>query len=252
MTSSAKQGALHTFIVIGAMKSGTTSLYYTLRQHPDVEMAAVHETDFFMAEKNWSKGHGWYRSLFEGKRDVRGDVSPNYSKAHCFPGVPKRMQSIVPNVRLIYLVRDPIDRIRSHYVHNYAARAENRSLHDTVTAAPIEENHYVKCSAYHWQLQQYLEMFDTSQILIVAAEELWEDRVSVLKTIYSFIGVDPEYAEDQPEMHRHKSKDKKRIPRFEAYVTDKYTRALLRRVLPATWSDPEPFSPPSISNTNYL
>jgi len=57
MISYSKQETLPTFIVIGAMKSGTTSLYYTLQRHPDVEMAAVHETDFFVAEKNWSKGH---------------------------------------------------------------------------------------------------------------------------------------------------------------------------------------------------
>ena len=211
-------------------------------------MAAVHETDFFVTEKNWSNGCQWYQSLFDGKRDVKGDVSPNYSKAHCFPGVPKRIQSTIPNIQLIYLVRDPINRIRSHYIHSYASRIENRSLHDAVTSPPIKDNHYVKCSAYYWQLQQYLKVFDTSQILVLESEKLWKNRTDVLKTIYTFIGVDPAWAENQPEVHRHKSKDKKRRPRFEKYVQNRYARAILRRVLPAKWSQPEPFSSPVISS----
>ncbi|MEO1284986.1 MAG: sulfotransferase domain-containing protein, partial [Pseudomonadota bacterium] len=79
------------FIIIGAMKSGTTTLYRHLDEHPDVDMSRDKETDLFVSEKNWSRGLGWYSNQFSRADAVRGEASPNYSKSRDFPGVAKRM-----------------------------------------------------------------------------------------------------------------------------------------------------------------
>src|SRR5699024_2394872 len=74
-----------------------------------------------------------------------------------FAGVPQRMAELVPEVKLIYLVRDPIERIISHYTHNYSEGREHRSIDEALQE--LEGNHYVMCSRYFWQLPQYLQFF---------------------------------------------------------------------------------------------
>jgi hypothetical protein len=94
-----------TFLVIGAMKAGTTSLHRCLSNHPDVFMSAPKELDFF--EKNWSRGWEWYRSQFQAG-DVamlRGESSTNYAKYPRFGGVAGRIHRSLPDVKLIYLLR---------------------------------------------------------------------------------------------------------------------------------------------------
>lgn len=114
---------LPTFIVIGAMKCGTTSLYYALDAHPEIEMSDRKETDFFIRARNYRRGTDWYEDRFPASGQARGECSPNYTKAHLFPRVARRMHDLVPDVHLVYMVRDPIDRIVSHYVGNRAVGA---------------------------------------------------------------------------------------------------------------------------------
>ena len=104
-------GTLPTFLVIGSMKCGTTSLHDYLARHPDVFMSAVKEVNFFVLERTWDKGIDWYRAQFYGRYQVRGEASQNYTKRHEFePGVAERIRSLLPNVKLIYIVRDPVAR----------------------------------------------------------------------------------------------------------------------------------------------
>ncbi|MEZ5721509.1 MAG: sulfotransferase [Paracoccaceae bacterium] len=79
------------FIIIGAMKSGTTTLYRYLDLHPAVEMSRDKETDFFLTEKNRARGLDWYAAQFTSEARVRGEASPNYTKRRDFPGVPERL-----------------------------------------------------------------------------------------------------------------------------------------------------------------
>src|SRR5437016_1007207 len=106
------------FIVIGAQKAGTTSLDSYLRTHPQVAMSSVKETNFFVEERAWGKGRRWYEGLFDaaGTATAVGEASPTYSMFPLFAGVPERMARLLPEARLIYLVRDPIERIRSAYI----------------------------------------------------------------------------------------------------------------------------------------
>ena len=120
---------LPSFLVIGAMKAGTTSLYHYLHAHPQVFMPSIKELDFFVAGGNWGRGLHWYQKQFAGAGPgavAVGEASTMYTKYPSVDGVPERIAAHLPEVRLVYVVRDPIDRIRSHYRHRVAVGTGDR------------------------------------------------------------------------------------------------------------------------------
>jgi hypothetical protein len=180
---------LPNFIVIGAMKAGTTSLYHYLRNHAQVFMPRIKELDFFAAEANWTRGLDWYRQQFSGAHGAvaRGEASTLYTKYPQYDGVPERIAGVVPGVRLIYLVRDPIVRMRSHYQHRVALGAETSPPEIALLENPI----YLAYSRYAMQLERYLEHFPREQLLVVTSEGLREDRAATVRRVYEYLGVDP-------------------------------------------------------------
>jgi hypothetical protein len=183
---------LPTFIVVGAMKAGTTSLYHYLRSHPQVFMPKIKELDFFAEGMNWTRGLDWYRHQFGAappEAVAVGEASTVYTKFPRYDGVAERMASIVPDVRLIYVVRHPIDRIRSHYEHRVASGAETVPMEIAVFENPI----YIDYSRYALQVEQYLPHFPREQLLIISSEELRHHRASTIRRVYGFLGVDPDY-----------------------------------------------------------
>lgn len=180
---------LPTFLIIGAAKSGTTSLWEYLRRHPQVYVAPVKEPSFFVDEIAWRKGISWYEDLFAagGAALARGEASPTYTMYPALEGVPARIFSIVPHVKLIYLVRDPIERMRSVYVHRLDRGDERRPIADALLHDPT----YVNVSRYALQLDQYLEHFSLSQFLFITSEDLREERSLTMTQVFEFIGVDP-------------------------------------------------------------
>jgi len=178
-------------IVIGAMKAGTSSLHSYLDAHPEIHMSKRKELDYFVESMNWGRGLDWYRSQFDGKVPLNGEASPNYTKAPTFPGVSARMHEVVPDARLVYLVRDPIARITSHYLHNLQTGRERRPI-DEVLAGDVRKHHYVQISRYHQQLREFLDFYDAGQVLVVAAEDLGGQRRATLRQVFSFLEVDPD------------------------------------------------------------
>src|SRR5262245_46073038 len=116
----ARATRLPTFLVIGAMKGGTTALHTYLGSHPDVFMSDLKEPHFFSSGLGWDKGEEWYCSLFTeaGSATAVGESSTSYSKFPDVRHVPERAISLIPDLRVVYLVRDPIERIRSQYLHH--------------------------------------------------------------------------------------------------------------------------------------
>ena len=181
-------GRVPNFLVIGAMKAGTTSLHQYLKAHPQVFMSTPKELNFFVEGMNWELGIEWYRSKFAGARDAVavGESCPQYTKAIEYPGVPARIAATIPDVRLVYLVRDPIERIRSAYLHRRSNGKESRSIE----RALAEDERYVDTSRYAAQLDPYLELFPEEQLLVVLSEELRDDRETALGRVLKFVGVD--------------------------------------------------------------
>jgi hypothetical protein len=192
---------LPNLLVIGAMKAGTTALHDYLGGHPEIFMSRRKELKFFSHDLNWRQGVGWYRSHFEeASGHVRvGESSPYYTRATQFPGVPERIASVLPDVRLIYLVRHPIERIRSAYLHRVSKGKESRSFEEAVD----RDEPYLNDSRYAWQLDHYLKHFDRAQMLIVESERLRDERADTLARILRFLEVDPdpELCGSLPDIH---------------------------------------------------
>ena len=207
-----EQGNLPNLVIIGAMKCGTSSLHRYLDLHPQIKMSSLKELDFFITEKNWNKGEKWYQSNFPHNAEILGESSPNYTKYPTFKGVPERMHSLIPDAKLIYLVRDPIKRVVSHYTHQYTDRVEKRSLAEALV--DLQNNHYVNCSRYGMQINQFLSYFQLDQILVVSLEDLSRNRCLILKKIFSFLGVDESFIHPDFMQVFHQSAKKKRLTDF--------------------------------------
>ncbi len=187
MSAARSSIALPNLIVIGAMKSGTSSLHYYLDAHPDIAMTRAKELNFFSLDRIWGKGTHWYENQFDPSFRVRGESSPSYSKYPHRPSVPERMATIVPAVKLIYLVRDPIDRAVSHYVHLSESGRDDRPLNEALSH--LDRNPYLDCSSYSMQLDRYLGYFPRSQILVIQSEALKTRRDETLGRVFRFLGV---------------------------------------------------------------
>lgn len=178
------KGALPNLIVIGAMKCGTTSLHEYLDRHPEIGMSDPKEVNFFSGEYA-DRSLDWYMALFDPNKSIRGESSQNYSKGHhpLYGGAPARMAELVPNAKLIYLVRDPIERYRSHLVENFIGEPDDDVRWNW------ENDHYVKTGLYHFQIGFFLEYFPLDQILVVDLDDLQTHRLRTMNEIFEFLGV---------------------------------------------------------------
>lgn len=179
---------LPNLVVIGAAKCGTTSLHEYLDEHPAISMSREKELHFFVEGKNWGRGLEWYESQFDASAPVRGESSPGYSAYPLYTGVAERMAATIPDARLVYLVRDPVARVVSHYTHRTVNWPEMGTIEGALTD-PVVREWLVTPSRYWLQLEQYLAHFPAEQILVVDSDEL---RAS-LPRIFEFAGVDPSF-----------------------------------------------------------
>ena len=186
----ALRSSLPTFLVVGAAKSGTTSLWHYLRRHPQAFLPDVKEPGFFVEEIAWRYGLEWYERLFAaaGGALARGEASATYAMYPALAGVPGRIASVVPDVRIVYLMRDPIERMRSAYVHRLDRGDERRPIREAL----LTDATYVNVSRYALQIGKYLEWFPMSQLLLLTSEDLRHHREETLARVCRFIGVDPE------------------------------------------------------------
>ena len=179
------------FIIIGTQKGGTTSLHFYLGQHPEIAVSWPKELNFFIEEHNWHRGRAWYGSHFNRKARVRGEASPNYTAYPCFTGAAERMHEVVPQAKLIYVLRDPIERLISNYVHVVSEGREQRPAAQVLLQA--EPNGYMSRSRYASQLEQYLRYYPMERILILSSEELYANRQVALRNTFRFLGVNADY-----------------------------------------------------------
>lgn len=186
---------LPNLIIIGAMKSGTTSLHKYLDLHPQLQMAEKKELNFFTRDHNWHRGLEWYRSQFPHCTRVAGEASTNYSKFPAFRGVPETMHGVIPHAKIVYIVRDPVDRIVSHYLHNVRAKREQRTLSEALRNP--QYSHYVNCSRYFMQLERYLMYYPRSQIKVTTLEDLSGRPRQTMSDLFRFLGVDPSFWDDR-------------------------------------------------------
>jgi hypothetical protein len=222
------------FVIIGAQRCGTTSLYNYLVQHPDVAPAFIKETHFF--DLYFGRGLNWYRAYFpilsglswkEPGAGWLGQILPGHGPAtvgvrqrHVLTGestpyylfhphAPRRIEEAVPNVKLLVLLRNPVDRAHSHYHHEVRMGAEERSFEEAIereekslaseTARLLEDEGYRSFTHMHHsylargiyvdQIQRWTEFFGRDQMMILRSEDFYHDPSACLEQVMHFLGL---------------------------------------------------------------
>jgi hypothetical protein len=198
--------ALPDALIIGAMKSGTSSLHYYLTQHPQVIAPLRKEVHYF--DLNLQRGESWYRANFghAGQAGVNIDSSPYYL---FHPLVPQRAHALVPGAKLIVLLRDPVRRAYSHYWHQRNKGRESLSFEDAVAAEPdrIDRAHellargeiehsddhqyfsYLARGRYAEQLRRWLQFYPRERLLVLRFEDLVREPLPVLNRTLDWLGL---------------------------------------------------------------
>jgi hypothetical protein len=212
------------FLIIGAAKPGTTSLYHYLGQHPDVFVSPVKEPNFFafageevnfQGPKDSQNINAWsttalpeYRALFDeaGAASTVGEAS--FTSLYV-PGAAERIRRHCPDAKLIALLRDPVDRAYSNFSMNKQANLE--PCDEFADALDAEETriqagwspawHYRRLGFYHSQLAHYYERFPQDQIRVYLFEEFAENTRRVVQDTFDFLGVDPTFEPDVSKQH---------------------------------------------------
>jgi Sulfotransferase family len=227
----AKPGALPNLIVIGVAQCGTSALHYYLDLHPEIQMSRPKELNFFISStdvddalfppipalrppqrpvSNWDRGAEWYASQFQATSPIRGESSVSYTLPWC-PRIAERMASVVPEAKLILMVRDPVERLVSQYLNYRDLRRERRPLEEAVCQP---HSAYVARSSYVANLRPFLERFPRSSIHIERQEDLLERRRATMRRIFAFLEVDDDFWSLNMERLRNTSRRKGRAYRL--------------------------------------
>lgn len=214
---------LPTFVVIGAQKAGTTALYAHLAAHPGIHMSGLKEPHFFAWEGREfdlagprAEDAAWqivndlasYEALFDGARpdQPRGEASSGYLQA---PHAAARMRDHVPDLRLVAILREPVSRAHSAFLHARRQGVEPLPrFEDALAAEParVEQDwtgmvRYVTTGCYATALQPYLDAFPPGQLRVYLNDDLARDPGGVLADLYAFVGADPGFRPDVAERH---------------------------------------------------
>ena len=210
------------FMIIGAMKCGTTSLHKILDQHPDVFMPGGEvkfftiddfeqqrqffpKTDQGWVDHDYKEKYGlycrWYEELYEGLSDelIKGEDVPSYLPSK---KAPSRIADLFPEVKLIAILRDPVDRAYSHYWHNIRSYNEIYRFDDALRHSP---KLLIDRSCYKSQILRYLDYFDREQLLVVLFEQFTANPVKTVREVSEFIGIPEQSNFDFVPAHANKS-----------------------------------------------
>jgi hypothetical protein len=207
--------------ICGAPRAGTTTLYRALRQHPEVCMSQRKETGVFL--ENYDKGLEWltanYLSHYDGE-PVVGEATTGHMQ---HPPSARRMGETVPGAKLVFILRDPVERLHSHYrFHRQSGRLGRDDDFSELIRDESSEWRRIQDDngRYHKHLTRFATHFDRSQIKIFFLEDLKSDALATARKLYAFAGVDPSFAPDLSRSHNEGG-----MPRHEG----------LYRALQACW-----------------
>jgi hypothetical protein len=256
------------FLVIGAQKAGTTSLFEYMRKHPEVHMPPEKEVSFF--NRHHKLGSHWYMDTVLrnappgavcGEASVGymtgtpyGDIAKNARVDPSIDGpyphplenvIPRRIKDLLPDVKLICILRDPVARAYSHYQMTVLEGVESRSFDEAVArlltpdalaiarVAPTAVNGYVVNGEYARVLAGFLELFSREQLLVVFSNDLSTNATSTLARVFAYIGASADFVPDNLGARYRAAATERRIPGFDLYA---WQNALAKaRPLRACW-----------------
>jgi len=174
------------FIIIGAMKCATSTLHEQLAQQDGIFMSELKEPNFFSNDDQYSRGIAWYKTNFEkaNSEDLCGESSTHYSKLPTYPETITRLQHALPDVKLIYVMRHPIGRLVSQYIHEWSQKIISVDINEAIFTHP----ELIAYSRYTTQLKPYFDVFGKERVLPVFFERMFEYPQAELERICKFIG----------------------------------------------------------------
>ena len=192
------------FLLIGAMKAGTTSLFNWIAAQSEVFVPTVKEPGYFGDPRAWKRGLEWYASLFADARpgQLTGEASVIYTHPSRSATVASRVGRVLPNAKLIFLARDPVERLRSHYKHEVLRGRERRRMEEVLLDASSD---YVVRSLYFACLEPFVHQFPREQIHVAEAEDLFGADGESWRKILAFLGMDDR---PRPDIHSNASADR--------------------------------------------
>ena len=217
------------FLIIGAMKCGTTSLQAQLAAQPGVFMTTPKEPNFFSDDPIYAKGPEWYAALYDraDPDDLKGEASTHYTKRPTWPDTVARLKAVQPDPRLIYMIRNPIERCVSHYIHDWSEGRISQDLDTAIAEVP----EIIAYSRYAMQIAPYLEAFGPERILLTSLEAFKRDGAGELARIGAFIGMkEPAKWQDEIEAQNVSAERVRRMP-LQGLILDNPVAQVLRRTL---------------------
>lgn len=239
------------FLLLGAQKAGTTALYYYLNQHPQIYMSPVKEPHFFaFGDGNIDYHDPWfdpskmilqieeYRALFSdvASETAIGEASPSYLYN---PASPFQIKKYVPDAKMIAILRNPVDRAYSNYLH--CRRDGRESIEDFSMALQAEKQriaakwsdlwHYKKQGFYSEQVSRYLGLFDREQLLFLLYDDFAANPIQFVQDIFHFLGVDNTFAVDMSVRH-NRAGIPKNATYLKIYKSVQKHSAQLKRIVP--------------------
>lgn len=238
-------GRLPDFVVIGAMKAGTTTLHRYLAMHSRVFMSTPKEPGYFSRDDQYARGIEWYRGLFAdaGADQLCGEASTCYSRCWRYPQAATRLAQAIPDARLIYLMRHPVDRVYSHYGHEMRVRYRKQALKPISLERFLQEDlEAIDASLYMRQIDRYLEHFPREQMLFLLTEDLQEQPGQVLECVEAFLGLPPQNLSDSEPIVANRPVDTFAARAESLRKTERLRRSVFGRIMaglmPASWRGP--------------
>lgn len=175
------------FMMIGAQKAGTTSLAAQLAVHPQICFCREKEPGYFHSTEDWEAGLDEYHRLYDpAPGQLCGEASTYYTFFPEFRETHKRLHDYNPALKLIYVIRQPVERVISHYTHNRVREIDMRPPETAV----FSDAAYVNRSRYAVQIRPYLELFGPENVLLLVFEEYTADQVATLYRLADFLGIE--------------------------------------------------------------
>lgn len=171
------------FLILGAMKCGTSTMVKILKKHRDVCFSKPKETNFFSEVSDWKEHLSEYHKCFSQSGKLWGEASTSYTKPIGYnQSIWERIYEYNPSMKLIYIVRNPLDRIVSQYCHNYVRDRTSGRIDDGVL-----ETSLLEVSMYHKQILPYINRFGIDQILILDFDDLLASKKQTTTKVLDFL-----------------------------------------------------------------
>ncbi|MEO9576789.1 MAG: sulfotransferase domain-containing protein [Tateyamaria sp.] len=219
------------FIIIGAMKCGTSTLATQLGQQNGLFLTTPKEPNFFSDDDVFARGLHWYASLFEraGTQDIKGEASTHYTKLPTHPHTVTRMRAVLANPRLVYMVRDPVQRSVSHFIHEWSERRMSGNLDSALETYP----ELVEYSLYAKQIAPFIDAYGIDAICLTSLERLKTNPADELARIAHHIGFKgPTQWHSELSTQNVSAERVRKLPLHNLLVDNPVARSLRRALVP--------------------